>query len=598
MLAPDTRALYLAALQPPRGCVLEGAVATTFSLDLGQLLGFPVALALGSLDAPKLDGASSVGLLEAMRRTADRLVVFADATHIHVPREKHVLYGLLEPVVVPVCAPGGGAFHPKLWVLCFRSETSEELRVRVLVLSRNLSPDRSWDVALSLEGRVLSKNRKVARPLLNLLDALAGWSVAPVPETLAHRVEIVRDRLARVDFDLPDGFEELVFHVFGTGPGVQAWPFPPSKRLVVVSPFVTSDALVQLAQSSTHPHALISRSEELDQVSPSVLKSFENVYTLHENAQSESGEDDTTGLQGLHAKIYLAEQGWYTSVFLGSANATHPALLSGSNVEVLAELRGKTSQLAGKGIDGFLDAKEGLGRMLMRYEPPTDRPVLDEVDQAAEHALDAAAVILAKAGLRLAYTVVGDGVVPRLMPSAPFSLPGIGAVTAWLVTVDAAGRTDASALVSGTVLELPSCSVASATRFVSFELASDVCDRSRSFVLLLECDTIPSDRDAHLVRLVIDNQQRFVEYLYALLGWADDALGLSGEAAADASTWNKPRKRDAHGLLEQLVRAKARTPERLAEVRRVVDALCATEHGRAILPDGFEDVWSVIMEDR
>ena len=45
MLAPDSRALLLDALRPPRGCSLDRAVATTFTLDLEAALMVPLAFA-------------------------------------------------------------------------------------------------------------------------------------------------------------------------------------------------------------------------------------------------------------------------------------------------------------------------------------------------------------------------------------------------------------------------------------------------------------------------------------------------------------------------------------------------------------------------
>src|SRR5580700_5687317 len=62
----------------------------------------------------------------------------------------HVLYGLLESSVVQVTAPHGGVFHPKIWVLRFkRAGHVEDVVLRVLILSRNLTGDRSWDLSLS-----------------------------------------------------------------------------------------------------------------------------------------------------------------------------------------------------------------------------------------------------------------------------------------------------------------------------------------------------------------------------------------------------------------------------------------------------------------
>lgn len=596
MLSPDTRGMYLTALQPPPGHTLDGAVATTFSLDLAQLLGFPVALALGTFDPKKLGTESSVALLEAIRRTADRLVVFADGTHVHVPREKHVLYGLLETSVVPVLAPRGGAFHPKLWALRFREDGRETSRLRLLVLSRNLSPDRCWDVALSLDGTVTGRNRAANARLADLLSALPDMAINAVTEELRARVVAMAADLRRTEFELPDGFEELAFHVLGRDG--KPWVPAPSKRLVVVSPFLSDSTVRALASTTEEAVAFVSRAEEFDQVAPAALSQFARRLVLHESAESEDGEDTASvGLRGLHAKVYLAQQGWDTHLYLGSANATHAALGTGVNIEVLAELKGKTSKVPGRGIDGFLDAKDGMGRLLVDYVSPAEKPAVDAVDEAAEQALDAAARVLAAARIRLAYAPCPTGYTPTLTPSKAIALPGVASVHAWLVTVDAIQRTDVSALTAGHPVALPPCAAASATTLVAWELRASTCPRTRSFVLSLAVDGFPADRDAHVMRLVIDNRGRFLAYVQALLaGIEEGSFHDHSEGSVEGARWEAVAGGFGPGLLEQLLRAKSRSPERLAEIQRVVDALSSTPEGSDLLPREFTEVWSVIRE--
>ena len=60
-----------------------------------------------------------------------------------------------------------------------------------------------------------------------------------------------------------------------------------------------------------------------------------------EFAEIEDGEGDDSDdeaappLGGLHAKVFVQENGWDTAITIGSGNATRPALLAGRNVEVL-----------------------------------------------------------------------------------------------------------------------------------------------------------------------------------------------------------------------------------------------------------------------
>jgi hypothetical protein len=116
MLNPDNRALYSDALRPPPGYRFREAIATTYSLDLETLLTIPLHLALFSAGQPIEELLEdSVSVLEAIRRTARQVTVYAHASRLHVPRSRHSLYGLLETSVVEVLPPSRtGAFHPKL----------------------------------------------------------------------------------------------------------------------------------------------------------------------------------------------------------------------------------------------------------------------------------------------------------------------------------------------------------------------------------------------------------------------------------------------------------------------------------------------------
>src|SRR4051794_392250 len=120
-LDPDTRVSYGDSLQPPPGYVFDAGVATTFSLDFETALAAPVSLALFAAENRDEILAHPLALFEAAERIAGRLVIYADAGHMHAhPRPHSRLCSLLEKILVEVAAPGGGAFHPKMWALRFR----------------------------------------------------------------------------------------------------------------------------------------------------------------------------------------------------------------------------------------------------------------------------------------------------------------------------------------------------------------------------------------------------------------------------------------------------------------------------------------------
>jgi hypothetical protein len=603
MLDPNERHLYVDALRPPHGYQLREAIATTYSLDMTTLLGIPIALALPHLDARKLGQESAVMLLEALRRSSRKISVFCDRGGIAAPSTQHVLYPLLERVIVEVQAPNGGCLHSKLWLLCYEREEAEqgdELVMRLVILSRNLTADRCWDVTLSVDGALSGRNRAANRPLCELIERLPQLAAHEPSSVVTERVKRMSEQARRTEWELPAGFDELRFHCLGLSTKAKSWLPESSDRLLVVSPFVRDRALQELAASTRERVALIARGEELDALSPETRRLFGKVLVLHDRAETEEGEDiDATdgqtplALFGLHAKVYVAKRGWDTHLYLGSGNATNAALINGNNIEILAELIGKASKV--KGIDQMLD-QDGMGALLVEYTPSEANP--DPAVEAAEQALDAVRIALATANLHVRFERNADGaddLTPWLGAPQPLPLEGVTGVRAWLVTLDSSSSRDVAGLGSGERVSLAPCTSASSTGLIAFQLTNERAQAT--FVLNLPLLDPPSDRDAQVVRLVINNRERFFALLLALLEDfdADVVNSLERNPMGGSGAWRDGA--GGSGMLEQLVRARARDPRRLDELRAVVDDLQSTPEGRAVIPPEFSAVWEAIVAE-
>ena len=95
---------------------LDLAVLTTYTLDLEALLALPLAVVAHSDGGVEKLLEDPLLLLQAIRDAGDRIHVFVDETGIAVPQRNRELYATLEDSVHPVRAPGGGVFHPKVWL--------------------------------------------------------------------------------------------------------------------------------------------------------------------------------------------------------------------------------------------------------------------------------------------------------------------------------------------------------------------------------------------------------------------------------------------------------------------------------------------------
>ncbi len=588
MLDPNTRSLYTGALRPPPGYVFDTGLAATYSLDLATLLSVPLHLALFAAERDGATSANGVALLESLQRTTSRLGVYCQQGRIHPPGSDHVLYGMLEPVIVEAEAPLGGAFHPKLWVLRFVGEGGEPL-LRLLVLSRNITQDRSWDLSLVLEGRPRGRRRAENRELAKLVESLPELAARDVSEDLARQAASLGEELRRTDWEMPEGFDQVYFHVLGLRR--RKWSLPESRRLAVISPFLADEALEKLAGTTKDPVALISRAEELAMLDGSTRDRFERRLVLDEAVETEDSarNEASPSLRGLHAKAYVAEIGWYTHLFTGSANATRPALVGGVNVELMAELVGKSSRVGS--IDDLI-GEGGLRDVLVPFTPPAEPPEPGKRD--AERRAERLQEAVLDADLRLGCEREDDLWRLTLKPARPFALDDGVDLRAWPVTLPADRAVRTHRLARGEPVELPLCSLASVTGLIAFRL--DFAEgESLRFVLNLPVEGLPEGRDSAWLRAIVSDREGFLRYLLLLL--AEENVWSAGTSLPNGSgqLWDIGRNGGADGLplLEQLTRALSRDPDRLRSIGDIVRKLGETEDGDEVLPPEFLTLWRV-----
>lgn len=597
MLNPDNRRLYTDALRPPPGFRFSEAVATTYSLDLETLLTIPLHLALFSAEEPIEDLLrDGVALLEALRRTTDHVTVYGQAAFIHAPRNAHVLYGLLEPTVVEVTPQSdAGIFHPKLWLIRFDNPDTSSTRLRLLVLTRNITASRCWDLALTLEGEPGPTEVDDNRQLWELVRRLPDLAVRPVGQGRSGQADELARLALRTNWDLPDGYDRLRFHALGLdGPG--KWLPGENGKLAVISPFVTNAAVRALLETTKKAVALISRPEELSAIDPALLERFDRVLVFAEQAELEDGEeaepspDPRLPSYGLHAKAYVTKRGWDTHLYVGSANATNPALVNGTNVELVAELIGKRSQVGA--VEDVIDG-EGFGGLLVDYLPEDEPEPEDEELEHARQVLDEARRAMVSTGLRIRFEEGEEGWRVELVPSHPLSLVGVKEIRAWLVTRKRETATEVGALARGETVALEPTLIQHATSFIAFELVAELADERVSFVLSLEADGLPvAERDAAIIRDVIRNRDGFLRYVMLLLAEAGEESDMFSGGGGAWGAFDGGRPESDLPLFENLTRAFCRRPERLESIRRLMEEIGSDADGDVVPPE-FREMWQV-----
>lgn len=597
-LTPQTRVLLTDALRPPTGYRVDIAVGTTYSMDLTALLLAPMAFALFEYEGGEPGTADSVRLLEALRRHSEHTIVFCQAGGIHVPSRYSQVLTLIEDSVVEVVPPLGGAlFHPKVWAIRFVDPEGAYLH-RVVVLSRNLTFDRSWDTALVLDQD--QSGTIPAAPASGFVRRLPDLALREVDPIRHAQVTDLADTLAVVSLAPPSPFTEgELLPMLGETP---TWPFPnQATRMLAISPFLTKNTLASLGKVCPD-RALVSRPESLDLLGTDAVEGWE-VNVLQREAEVDPRLDLTdsapalnefTGTnEGLHAKTFVLDlSGSRSMTITGSANLTSQAW--NRNVEFDAVLMGPTRTCGVEAIlDGPADAP-GLSATLTRYTASspegTPNPHIAMSWEIEEYhrtlALSRPSIIVERIDADLARATL----VLELGPDAP------GATMVWPATLSASvyGRT----LENGLSWDISPLHV---TPFLAVETTAGNGDSActRQCVLKAELTGDVDKRQEDVLASILRTKADVLRYLAFLLGDPSyDALGaeLAGATGGGpAHDWRVGA--DARiAVFEPLVRAVGRDEEALARVARLIDDLRRLPDAENRMPDGLEDLWDTIWQ--
>jgi hypothetical protein len=616
MLAPADRRLLLDVLAPPDGYTLDHGVGTTYTLDLLALLRVPLAATAlpwsgsggGPVDNP-------FALLTALRRNASRISLFCHAGATKVPASHIPLLAFLESSVHPVTPPTpGGVFHPKCWLLRFASEYDDEpVRYRLLVLSRNLTFDRSWDVALSLDGELLERQRRNSpnRPLADFFAALPAMAQAAghhLPAVAQERIELLTSEVRRVEWSLPEAFDDIAFHPIGHD-GKPYWPVADLHRLMVISPFVGAPAIERLAAEVRAEFSVIGRFVELAKLDAATIDGLDEVDVFDDVSSVLDVDDDADDivatadsdrpeLFGLHAKVFVGERNRRAAVYIGSANATAAAFER--NVEFLVELDGWRTHHGTKAVRTLLQD----ANLLLPFKPGAE-PASEDPSEVLQRILERAAHELAAGALRARVEPAGEGRWRTILlatravdlrglklharplsqhtpqpvdlgadPAAAFAPTGLSSVTPFFALRLTARVEGGGEQHLDVAARLPlDGAPGGRAEAVTAELLSDT-DRLLRFILLLLADDGDSDR---------------------MLAELEDLLTertVGGSAGASGGTGGLP-------LLEPMLRALHRAPERLEEIDRLLaDMRTAGASTERLLPPELEELWATITDVR
>lgn len=581
----EDRLNYGQLLVPPVGYTLDLAVGTTYSLDLETLMAVSIALGIQESTDSSLSN-NPFAILKSLQGLSDKMLVFCEAGQIAAMQpQKSPLMLLLDKMIVPVKlremkGKGFPSFHPKTWTLQYSDAEGNRL-YRFIVLSRNLTFDRSWDVAVSLNGKDTKKEQATSIPIVDFLNylkynALEGVSLKTEKRRILN--SLIQD-LPYVLFSLDDK-RFLDFEIIPLGIGQVNINDDPLiwdsfHDLLVFSPFISSGVMRSFDErkmlKDTRRH-LITRTSELHKIAGK-LDTF-RVYTLKDTVvegEEIVSDEETEKIQqqDIHAKMYLMTKGSRSSLYLGSMNASENGLHR--NVEMLLRLSGYRYYLNMDAIESDLFGPDEKGNPFEEIDlagVDTIAPETEEKD-ALERVLKGICRLKSKA------EVVRDG--DKYNVTVSFLSPRGGFPNAEI----APARTARSQQLAEEV-SFEGLSALELTELYRITVKGETESITRMILIPTE---MPSDRDDMVVRSILKDKRAFVDYLAFILGddYVLSALEMEASAASDRDVDRRSVEDGLPAIYEKMLKTAYTEPERLKEIRLVMDRISDTE----VIPDEF-----------
>lgn len=605
MLNPNNDRLdYGQILAPPAGYDLDFAVGTTYSLDLDALIGASLALGLSEETDSELMN-NPVCLLEALRSTGDKVALFCEGGQIHMPNRVTALYVLLEKMVFSVrTAKRRGSsrfptFHPKFWLIRYKNN-NRELVYRIIVLSRNLTFDRSWDVTYYMDGHVTKDTTDKNEPICDFLRYLI--SQLPADENGREKARGIRAlirELPKVVFETGEKtFYDYEFIPNGVKNSTQGGFYSFDKtdlfqdtfhEILIISPFLTGDIIKNFNERNKGSmrrdarYMLITREMSLGRLKPGDVSNFV-IYTMRdqvidgETAISECAQEIRK--QEIHAKMYMVRKYSNTDLYLGSLNATHSGVHT--SIEFMVRLRSKNRYLNMDKMTADLFGSEKDGSDNPFQEVTLQNAIIDEEDDK-DKALDTVIKLINRSN---PYAVVKAEDEEHYSVSVSFDTcdtKDFRVLVRPLLSKKTEEFSEAIIFAGLTVTQLSEFYV------VSVSDGERVLER----VLIIPTEGLPEDREKQVISSVVSNRDCFYRYIAFLLG--DDAiLSVLETNAAEGDPRSSMNRQSYHipALYEKMLQTAAVNPEKF----KGIEYLMRTISDDGIIPEDFKKLYETFKK--
>ena len=595
MLNPNNDRLdYGQILSAPDKYKLDFAIGTTYSLDLDALVGASLALGL-SEDTDSKIANNPIALLEALRVTGDKIALFCEAGQIHMPSKVTSLYMLLEQMVYQVKTPkakGIGtypSFHPKFWLIRYVGENKKPL-YRIVVLSRNLTFDRSWDVSFYIDGTKKQTETTKNQPIKDFLTYMLGF--AKKNPAKQKKIKQIINELSNIHFDLASKeFEDFDFIPVGVPKedgsvySIKNYPLftDTFHEVLIMSPFLSDEIIKGFndrPKLKDSDYVLITRAISLPNLKPASCDNF-IIYTIKDSVIDGesiiSEEDNNIQKQDIHAKIYMIRKNANSELYLGSLNASRNATIG--NIEFMIRLKAKKHHL------NLSKLKEAL---FCGVEDNPNNP-FELVDitkrQKAEVQSEQqlSAVIKDITRLNAKAKVLTNGDTYNVKVSFNKVISGYNINISPLFSNKQASLS--------TEIEFENLTTTQLSEFYKITVTDGDIVLSR--IVLIPTENLPEEREKMVVSSVVKDKHCFYQYISFLLG---DSLSLGGaEFMEESSGLGYSGNHKAvilPALYEKMLKTAVEEPEKFNEIDYLLKAVAQD----GVIPPKFEETYKIFRK--
>lgn len=369
------RTNYKKLLKSPEGYEIEKILITTYSLEMEKIIEICL-LALGlQIETTSQDGKNPITSLYALEKMINKIIVICQNGQIK--EHKNPLYLMLENTIYTIKPPKDKNFHPKVIMIKYKNKIENKIKYRLIVSSKNLTSDKSWDAQASIEGTYNVDNKETNEEMVKFMEYLKNN--IQKDDKVEKFLEEIKKEISKVDFSeeinqkdnrgLEAEIENIEFIQLGTGkrtqiPYLEEKSKEKLKSALVISPFLTLEPqekspIYKLKENIGEDAkiTLITRRTELtpklineQQIETYVINDqiIDNMYIEQDNNQEENGTQIEQEIenQDIHAKIYILQKEKNAELYIGSANASKNAF--NGNIEAMLKVTIKQGDFINK----------------------------------------------------------------------------------------------------------------------------------------------------------------------------------------------------------------------------------------------------------